>query len=59
MNEERIDCRWCGRNNCAPSGWEQQALLTGEWHPLCGPCSRRRLANPYNVLFALRKVGSE
>lgn len=53
-----IACRWCGKSNRRPSGWEQKILSRDEYAPLCQACARKRLHNPWNVLLALRKTAA-
>lgn len=50
-------CVWCGKHRRTFSDWEQEHHRNG-WLPLCRPCARKRLDNPYNALLPLRKVAS-
>ena len=52
-------CPWCGKYYKTPrlSGWEQQNVTTKQWREMCNRCATRRLNNPYNALFGMRRIG--
>jgi len=48
-------CPWCGKHGGKPSEWEQQSLR-GPWLWMCNRCATKRLNNPWNALYGMRKV---
>lgn len=48
-------CVWCAKRP-ARSDWEQMQLSTQTYKRLCKRCATKRLNNPYNALYDMRKV---